>query len=260
MSSDTIDADQVMGMTQVDDFGPPADAPPPPEEPPHEARDDEDDQQQPRAVHYKTVDVGSQLAEFQPLEKCGNVYVAKLARPLWVQTPPLTLVTPMEEGGEPQTHAVVRVPAAFARFARGMEERVLEVCVANKGTWFRRAVSDASLRTGFKSFCPAGDELKIRVPRDALVFDTDGRLVARAAAQPGTRVRCILELAKVCFGRTEFGAMWSLLQAQTLPAPPPPPPPPRCLIDTTFDDAASEHPNASGQHPPEVEDDLSDFL
>jgi hypothetical protein len=111
-------------------------------------------------------------------------------------------------------------------------------------------MEDGSLRASFKQFCkPAagalacgGGALKIKVPRDALVFDAEGGVVDRGALAPGAAVRAILELSRVCFGRTEFGAMWSLVQAQTAPAPPPPP---RCLIAAAQDDDedAVDHPS-----------------
>ena len=177
---------------------------------------------------YAHVDPARELLDFDPLVKVGGVYVASLKTPLWVQTPPLQLASPLEdEDGEPLSHVHVVLPRGVAQFASAMEARVLAVCQQRKAEWFRRAVSDEALRTGFKEFVKPGGELKIRVPRDALVFDGNGRLTPRAGVGEGSSVRCLLELSKVCFGRTEFGAMWSLLQVQVAPQPPPP----RCMID-----------------------------
>lgn len=182
--------------------------------------------------YYKHVDLAAHLTAFLPLEKLGGSYVTRLATPLLVQTPVLALASPLDDHeGEPVPNAYLTLPKGFQQFAQDTEAAVLEACLANKAEWFRRPLEDDSLRASFKEFCK-GQHLKIKVPRDALVFDSQGSLVEREGVAPGTSVRCLLELSKVCFGRTEFGAMWTLRQAQTAPAPPPPP---RCMIDPTAD-------------------------
>jgi len=181
-------------------------------------------------VYYRHLDLAAALApdRFLPLDKVGGLYVARLRAPLLVQTPPLTLASPLDdEDGSPLPHAHVSVPRAFQAFVQRAEELVLEACLANKASWFRRPLEDDSLRASFKTFYKPGGALKIKVPRDALVFDAAGQVLCREDVVPGTAVRCLLELSRVCFGRTEFGAMWSLAQAQTAPAPPPPP---KCMI------------------------------
>lgn len=212
----------------------------------------------PVVQHFKAVDLDASLAStaFLPMEKAAGLYVARLATPLLVQTPPLTLVSPLDdEDGTPLPHAHLSLPRGFRQFAEAAEERVLAACLANKAAWFRRPMEDQSLRASFKQFCKAGGDaeggtLKIKVPRDALVFDSQGQVLCRADVQPGTRVRALLELSRVCFGRTEFGAMWSLVQAQTAPAPPPPP---RCLIDPDAD-------SSCGQAPADPDSEVHEFL
>lgn len=197
-------------------------------------------------VFYARADPDAALAPsygFLPLEKLGNVYAARLARPLVVQTPPLTLASALEdEDGQPAGHAYLQLPRAFADFAREVEDLVLHACLANKHEWFRRALSDDALRARFKEFCKASGHLKVRVPRDALVFDQAGQVVDRGQVTQGDAVRAILQLSRVCFGRTEFGAMWTLVQAQVAP---PPPPPPKCLIDPSAEGCGDPAPDAS---------------
>lgn len=185
-------------------------------------------------VYYKSVNIPRALRGFTPIEKVGNVYVVRLRRPLLVQTPPVSLASPLEEDGQPATRATLVLGPEFAAFARAVEARILDVCLEHKVEWFRKAVNEDALRGGFKEFCKPGGHLKVCVPRDFLVFDHTGDLVTRASVPEGTRMRCALELSMICFGRTEFGGMWNLVQAQTMPAPVPPPAP-RCLIDASVD-------------------------
>lgn len=182
----------------------------------------------PAPTYFKNVDIDSALNAFSSIEKCGTVYIAKLEAPLLVQTPPLTLATHLEDDeGSPLTHAHLVLPPAFAEFAHAVEAKVLDSCLANKASWFRRPMDDDSLRAGFKAFC-RDKNLKIKLPRDVLFFDANGHLLSRTDIPQGSTIRCILELSRISFGRTEFGSVWSLLQAQTAP---PPLPPPKCLID-----------------------------
>lgn len=185
-----------------------------------------------RPVLYTRADVERALSSFEPLAKEGGVYVARLHEPLLIQTPPLTLVAPLDddEDGTPARHAHLALPPKFARFVQRVEATVLDAGLANKAAWFRRPLEDDALRASFKPFLKE-DILRVRLPRDVLVFDAGGQLVERSSVGPGTPVRCLLSMSTLCFGRTEFGAMWSLVQAQTLPPPPAPPSPPRCLID-----------------------------
>ena len=202
-------------------------------------------------TYFKSVDLDAAFVDVEPIEKSGTVYVAKLRRPLVVQTPPLVLASPLEEEDQPLTHAHLVLPQAFADFAHAVEAKVLSSCLANKAAWFRRPMDDDSLRAGFKAFC-RDKNLKIKLPRDVLVFDSEGRLVSRADIPQGATIRCLLELSRISFGRTEFGSMWSLLQAQTAP---PPRPPPKCMIDP----AVEEEQDAARQEGC-PEDDTPDFF
>lgn len=190
-------------------------------------------------VHFSAVDVADALREFSDLEKSGGVYVARLPTPLEVVTPPLTLLSPLldEDGGE-AGHALLKLSPEFEAFAEEVERRVLEACLANKDTWFRRRLDDDALRASFKQLCKGGT-LKVKLRPGAAVFDACGEPVAPGDVDAGARMKCLLELTKVCFGKTEFGAMWSLAQARLAP---PPASAPKCLIGD--DDGAAEAPVA----------------
>lgn len=204
-------------------------------------------------VYYKHVDLDVALAPeaFAPLEKVGPVYVARMAQPLLVQTPPVTLASPLDdEDGTPLPHVHITLSRQFQQFVQRAEDLVLSACLANKVAWFRRPLEDASLRASFKPFFKAGSgTLKVKVPRDALVFDDSGILLCHEDVPPGTSVRCLLELSRVCFGRTEFGAMWSLRQAQRVASPAAQP---KCMIDPSAD--------CSPVQPDDLHSDLHEFV
>lgn len=209
--------------------------------------------------YYKHADLDACLAPqaFLPLEKVGGLYVASLATPLLVQTPPVTLASPLDdEDGTPLPHVHLALPRDACQFAQRVEDLVLEACLANKEAWFRRPLEDATLRASFKPFFKAGERaLKVKVPRDALVFDDAGTLLCHGDVAVGSTVRCLLELSRVCFGRTEFGAMWSLRQAQRAPAPPPPP---RCMIDPTAEECVAAAAAAAAAEPKDF--DFQEFI
>lgn len=170
--------------------------------------------------YYSKVDPAAAASGFEDVRKVGSLYAAPLRTPLVVQTPALTLVSPLrDEDGAPVTTAHLKLPRGFDAFASDVESAVLAAALENKEAWFRRPLDDDVIRASFKAFAKGGT-LKVRWPRDAPVFDEDGALTdadAADAVQPGARVRCLLELSRVTFGRTEFGAKWTVLQARAAP-------------------------------------------
>lgn len=177
--------------------------------------------------HYRAARVD--LA-FCPIEREGKLYVVKLKDRVVVQTPVMTLTTPLVDGdGDPLPFATLAAPGPFGAFVRRVEGLVLDACLANKADWFRKDLDDDALRAGFKSFLRPNGTLKVKVPEDAAVFDADKRPIAPGDLGAGTQVRAILELSRVSFGKTEFGAMWRLVQARAVATP-------QCLIEDTQDD------------------------
>lgn len=151
----------------------------------------------------------------------------------------------------PPTHAHLVLPKGFARFAQQAEAQILGSCLANKEAWFRRPLDDDALKARFKEFYKKG-HLKVKLPKDTLFFDDHGNITDRHVS---TNIRCLLQLTRVCFGRTEFGVSWSMFQAQATPPPPPPPPPPKCMMidpppTTTFEKQRHQTPGAVVVVPP----------
>lgn len=148
-----------------------------------------------------------------------------LAEPLLVQSPVVMLASSVADG---LPHAHLALPPAFAAWARDVEAAVLQAALARREDWFEGpSADDRAVVAAFKQLCKASGHLKVALPSSLEAFDAAGELLEPGSLGVGDEVRCILRLDAVAIGRTEFGAMWTLVQAQTRPAPPPPP---RCLL------------------------------
>ena len=207
-------------------------------------------------VFYRHVDPANRLAP-EAFLPAGD-RVALLAAPLLVQTPTVMLASPVwEDDDAPPPHAHLALPPAFAAFAAEVEAAVLRAALANKQAWFRGPVDDRTVVAAFKQLCKASGHLKVALPGAVEVFDPSGEPLRAADLGVGDHVRCILRLDGIVFGRTEFGAMWTLVQAQTRPPAPPPPPPPRCLLSPEDDEEPQpEHPGPARPQP----DAAAEFL
>lgn len=171
----------------------------------------EQQQDPPFAVYYKDAALPS---GFQQMRKTGNVYYVPFDEPLRVQSP----ATKLES--HDQSTATLAISKDFTKFLRRIEEFVFDEALERRKTWFKKDLSEDELRAGFKSF--VGDaSVEVKVDDECVAFDETGDQIELS---PGSRVRCILELTGVCFGRTEFGCMWTLLQAQKSSSP-------KCLIN-----------------------------
>lgn len=171
----------------------------------------EHDREPPFALYYKDAAVPS---GFLPMRKSGTVYHVPFDAPLRVQTPMMKLEA------HDQNAATLRVSRDFATFLNRVEEFVFDAALQHRNVWFKKELGDDELRAGFKSFV-CDDTTEVKVADDCVAFDESGEQVDLPI---GSRVRCILELSGVCFGRTEFGCMWTLLQVQKSTSP-------KCLID-----------------------------
>ena len=154
--------------------------------------------------------------QFESMRKVGTVYFVPFSKPVRVQTPVLKLV-------EFDSSAAFKVPRAFAAFVANFEEHLFRAAVANKKLWFKKDLSEESLRASFKTFL-AGCTFRAKVGDDVAAFDDEGDHMDPAEIRLPTGVRCILELDGICFGRTEFGGMWSISQLRATEAR-------KCLID-----------------------------
>ena len=177
----------------------------------------------------------------------ARLYIVPLEPGVTIQTTPVTLATSLEDAQVPFVY--LTPDASLAAFFRAIEASVADACIAHKADWFAiaKTLEDDVLRRGFKSFFgPSG--FKVKVPEDVACFGADKRPVGREDVPAGTVVRAVLELTRVCFGRHEYGATWTLVQLQVVPT--------QCLIDDEpVDDSvpADEVDNCS-------DSDINEFL
>lgn len=156
--------------------------------------------------------------EFEPLAREGRTYVARLARGgLLTVTPPCALASPLtDEAGAPEPFVWLRPTAAFGKFVADVEERLLAAAVRNKLEWLRKDVPDDALRSSFKSFVREDGAVRVKSGEGLAAFSAD-RAPADPALVRGPRVRCVLALRQLTFGKTEFGGCWRLVQVLDVP-------------------------------------------
>lgn len=176
------------------------------------------------AAYYTAVDLRAQA--FEPLAKHNSLYVAALAPPLAIVTPPVQLLTPLaDQDRDAAPFAHILPTGRFAAWLREAEDWVLGECIRRKAEWFHREVDDDALRLRFKSFFrPEDGAFKVRAPEgEVALFGADREPIGAEEVGAGQHVRCVLELPRLSFGRQEFGAMWRLVQARVVRVP-------ECLI------------------------------
>ena len=194
---------------------------------------------EPRAAYFRDVDLSA--LRFSPVAKEGRVYAARLRPPLLVQTPPVELASalapaPGDDDDAPLEPLALRPSGQLLRFLRRAEEAVVDASLRHKNEWFKKKdIPDEALRGMFKSFFGEdGRTLRVGAPAAAaageddacFVFAEDGVTpLATAGERAGVRrARVLLELDRVVFGRSKFGAQWRAVQLRAAPDP-------RCLID-----------------------------
>lgn len=164
------------------------------------------------AVYYKDAELP---IGFRGMRKTGGVYHVPFDHPIRIQTPVLKFEY-IDEGV-----ATFRVPKDFYDFMERVEDFAFREAVERRASWFKKDLNEDELRAGFKSFVREGSEVDVKVGDECVAFDERG---AQTELESGARIRCIFELSGVCFGRTEFGCMWTLVQAQSTASP-------KCLIN-----------------------------
>lgn len=178
----------------------------------------------------KAVVPSEDIAAFdETLTRNESVYVALLNPALTVATPTSTLLTSLAAGADDNdaedqpAFALLKVNAASMATLKAVEDAALEACFKNKATWFREDLDDETLRASFKSFLDQDAKtVKVRVSEGVAAFDTDRTKLPLPAE--GCKVKAVLELSRLTFGKTECGLVWTLRQVKVVGES-------RCLFD-----------------------------
>ena len=169
------------------------------------------------AKALKNVNIADELALFDTaLQRDDGVYatiVSTRSPPLVVHTPTLTLATPLAENDETADFANLRLKPCAATFFKDVENAVLALAIERKGTWFREDIPDEVITQSLRSFLNEEERvLRVRVSDEIAAYTTDK---AKVDLPPrGTKVRAVLELSRITFSKTQFGAVWNLKQVR----------------------------------------------
>jgi hypothetical protein len=164
------------------------------------------------AKALKNVNVSQEIANFNPtLERDGGVYVSTRDTPILIQTPALTLET---ELGENEPFVNMCLKSKDVGFFKEVETALLDLAITNKSTWFREDISEDTITQSIRSFVQ-DRTLRVRVSEGFVAFDASKTRLSLPLA-PGTRVKAVLELARITFSKTQFGAVWNLKQTRSV--------------------------------------------
>jgi hypothetical protein len=168
---------------------------------------------------------------FENVKKDERTYSVKFAEPLTIQTRRSTVAS----GDFSSPLVRVDLDAETAQILRAFEVFIKAETKKRKNEWFKKAISDAYLDSSFKTYFKDGDaapdRTALKVADDFALFDTEGNALEDAAS-PGDDYVFLLEATQITFGKTEYGCLWKVRQAVTLP----PPPKTKCLIQVTDDE------------------------
>jgi len=157
---------------------------------------------------FRNVDVDA-LSFCDTLVRDGAVYVAALDPPLTVGTTTVTMASGIVE----DSFAHIKVGGSLLEFFKAVERKVQDTAVAKKAGWFREDISDELISSSFKTFV-TDSTVKVRVSDDVAAFNNAKAKIDLPGA--GARVKAVLELARVTFGKTQFGLVWTLRQVKCI--------------------------------------------
>lgn len=168
------------------------------------------------AKALKNVILEHDLTAFNPvLQRDGGVYVSSLETPLVIQTPTIALASDLSEDA---SFAALKMKSSVLTFFKTVEDTLIQHAIANKASWFREDIGDETIVQSFKSFLSEDDRmLRVRVAEACTAYDTEKNKIA--LPQAGTKIKAVLELSRLTFSKTQFGAVWNLKQLRLAEEP-----------------------------------------
>ncbi|AGE50142.1 hypothetical protein ATCVCanal1_316R [Acanthocystis turfacea Chlorella virus Canal-1] len=154
-------------------------------------------------------DIEASARDFSEMSKEKGMYAVKFT-PIYVQTPVLVLEDYQRRS------AILRLPQKFCDFVASVEKSVGEAAKENREKWFKAPLDDDDIAQGLKTFL-SGDTLTVKVDEDFALFDHTETCVDDIKTP--VKVRCILKTSEISFGKSEFGTIFTLKQAQLAKTP-----------------------------------------
>ena len=166
------------------------------------------------AKALKNVNIIDEVNHFEAtLQRDGGVYVSTLPQPLLIQTPSITVSSDLVENEEPATFANLKMKHASIGFFKEVENAIVQHAIDQKASWFREDIADETITQSLRSFIDEETRtLRVRLADTITAYDASKHKIE--LPPPGTRVKCVLELARITFSKTQFGAVWNLKQVR----------------------------------------------
>ena len=155
-------------------------------------------------------DVVIQDIKFNCVKKSNNIYFVPFKSPLLVKTPVVRV-------NEITDKTTLKITNGLALFVKHLEQYIEDAAVSNKSEWFRTRISNEAIKKSYKSFL-VKNLLKVKTSDELAVFDAHGKYIEDDICCP-TNARCLLEMTGICFGRMEFGVMFTVTQLQLTDQP-----------------------------------------
>ena len=157
-------------------------------------------------------DVKPDEFEFEDVHREGNMYTSRLKNKLTIQSPVVVCKEKITNSSdEVLPYLYITPDPALQQWLTAFDEYIVSQAHEHRETWFRKHTTDSDIQQTFKPYLRDG-VFRLRMTEDVEIFDTSRTLVNPADLKAGTKVKVIMELGRISFGRTEWGCVWRASQ------------------------------------------------
>lgn len=157
-------------------------------------------------------DVKPENIEFEDVHREGSMYTARFKNKISIQSPVVVCKeTITNASGEILPYVYITPDAALEKWVLAFDDYILDQADKNKEKWFRKSTSASDIQQTYKSYL-RDKTFRLRLTDDVEIFDSSRNLVNPADLKAGTKVKLIMDLGRVSFGRNEWGCVWRASQ------------------------------------------------
>lgn len=150
--------------------------------------------------------------QFEDVHREGNMYAVKFKEKLLIQTPPVVCRDSLVNSkGDLLPYLYVVPDPAFAEWLDAFDDHMLEQAHNHKDAWFRSHTTRTDIDQSFKRYFK-DNVLRLKLSEGVMLVDSARKPVEARDIKPDSRIRVIMELSRILFGRTEFGCVWKAPQ------------------------------------------------